>query len=974
MYRIIFKTALTILIILFTGNVFSVFANSDIMGYVKDKQTNTSLPGANIILIGTGFGAATDLNGKYTIENVPPGKYTIRATYIGYESSQSEIEVKENVEQNFSLVPASLEGQTVVVTGQATGQLEAINKQLSSLQIMNAVSSSRIQELPDANVAESVGRLPGVSILRNNGEGDHVVVRGLGPQYNEITINGVQMSSSDPNNRSIDLSLISSNMLNGIQVSKTVTPDMDANVIGGVVNFDLREAQTNGTGKFKYSFLGQGAYNGLSNAQEKFGNYKFAGTVENRFFNDNLGVLVQGTFERRNLSSNELGAVYGPAGNSQTDYFVQNITLDDIFRDRMRGNGVVALDYKLPNGILKLSNLFSTSTTETQDRQQFYNVATGQNTSNFTAIYNKSTLNNITNMLKYEQKAWIFNLKTTLSHSYSETKNPRDWTVIFTTSPAGLTQFGNARNIDPRDVVMAATHDTNSTLLRTIATNSVFVRERNLSAGLDFDTPLYISDMISTIIKFGGKYEYRKRSNDVNVTNGEAFGFASGAAIISQLEAKFPWFRDLGDGLRVSMSPFIDRQFDYGTFLRGEYKMLYPLNYSRLQEMMDYVYENQLPGNITYNNNIGSSLTNDYWGKEYISSAYVMATINVGQTLTIVPGVRYQQLKTTYMGVQGLQGPNSSSDYEHRLVTYTAYHPYWLPDVMLRYKPLDWFDVRLAYTNTLSYPDYTSLSPRINVFSSAGVLQWNGFKLNPIRSRNYDAYFSFYENTIGLFTVGAFLKQIKDLIYAYSFNPPTADKLAEYYPEWTDRKPSQAGVTVSTFVNNPYRIDDYGMELDWQTHLWYLPGSLSGIVMRVNYTHIFSKAEYPYEFTTSTFPRRYIDTSYNAPLLYQPDDILNFTIGYDYEGFSIRLSSIYSAKIFTGPTQWPQLRAYTSAYNKWDISIKQKLPYFESLEIFCNLNNFNSADDESVISASTGVPSRIQSYYYMIEFGLRGQF
>ena len=144
--------------------------------------------------------------------------------------------------------------------------------------------------------------------------------------------------------------------------------------------------------------------------------------------------------------------------------------------------------------------------------------------------------------------------------------------------------------------------------------------------------------------------------------------------------------------------------------------------------------------------------------------------------------------------------------------------------------------------------------------------------------------------------------------------------------------------------------------------------------MRVNYTHIFSKAEYPYEFTTSTFPRRYIDTSYNAPLLYQPDDILNFTIGYDYEGFSIRLSSIYSAKIFTGPTQWPQLRAYTSAYNKWDISIKQKLPYFESLEIFCNLNNFNSADDESVISASTGVPSRIQSYYYMIEFGLRGQF
>ena len=293
---------------------------------------------------------------------------------------------------------------------------------------------------------------------------------------------------------------------------------------------------------------------------------------------------------------------------------------------------------------------------------------------------------------------------------------------------------------------------------------------------------------------------------------------------------------------------------------------------------MDYVYENQLPGNITYNHNIGASLTNDYWGQEDISAAYVMATINVGQTLTIVPGVRYQQLKTTYTGVQGLQGPNSSSDYEHRLVTYTAYHPYWLPGLVLRFKPLDWFDVRLAYSNTLSYPDYASLSPRINVFSSASTLQWNGFKLEPIRSKNYDIYLSFYENTIGLFTAGAFLKQITNLIYAYNFNPPTADRLAEYYPEWTERTPSQAGVIVSTYINNPYRIDNYGMELDWQTHFWYLPEPLSGLIMSVNYTHIFSKAEYPYEYTTSTFPRRYIDTSYYAPLLYQPDDIVNLTI------------------------------------------------------------------------------------------------
>jgi TonB-dependent receptor len=976
MYRIIFNPGIIILIILFMGNAVSISANSDIEGYVRDAQANAALPGANVILLETSLGAATDVEGKYVIRNVPPGSYTVRVTYVGYESVQMVIQVGDNIklEQDFNLEPVSLEGETIVVTAQATGQKEAINKQLSSLQILNAVSSARIQELPDANAAESVGRLPGVSILRSGGEGDRVVVRGLAPQYNEITINGVKLSSSDQNNRSVDLSMISSNMLEAIQVSKTVSADMDANVIGGVVNFDLREAQANETGAFKYNFLLQGAYNGLPNAQEKYGNYKLVGTAENRFFDSRLGVFVQGSFERRNLSSNELGAVYGSAGNSQVDYLVQNITLDDIFRDRIRGNGVLSLDYKLSDGVIKFSNLFSTGTTETNDRQQFYNVTTGQNTSNFTANYYKSTLNSITNLLKYERQIWLFNTVATLSHSYSETKNPKDWSVVFTTSPAGLTQFGNARNVNPVDVVQAATHDTNVTLLRTISTNYGFTRERILSAGLDFDTPLYLSNSISAVIKFGAKYQYQKRSNDINVTNGEPFGLVSGGAIISQLQSAFPWFEHLpGDNLRVSMSPFIDRSYDYGEFLKGDYKLLYPLDFSRLQSMMDYVYDNQLPLNATYNYNIGASLTNDYWGQEDISAAYLMATINVGQLLTITPGIRYQQLKTVYTGVQGLQGPTSYADYEHRFIKYTAYHPYWLPNLIVRFKPLDWFDVRLAYSNTLSYPDYASLSPRINVVST-GTLQWNGFKLNPIESKNYDVYLSFYENKIGLFTAGAFLKQIKNLIYAYNFYPPTAEKLAEYYPEWAERTPSIAGPNVSTYINNSYTIDNYGIELDWQTHFWYLPGPLSGLVMSVNFTHIFSKAEYPYELTTSTFPRRYIDTSYFAPLLYQPDDIVNLTIGYDFKGFSIRLSSIYSSKIFTGPTQWPQLRAYTSAYNKWDISLKQDLPFVEGLEVFCNMNNISSAEDESVISAPTKVPSRKQSYYYMIELGLRGQF
>lgn len=249
MSKIIFVPLL--MIFLFAVNAFPAAAPSSVEGYVRDAQTNEPLIGTNVILMGTSLGAATDINGKYTIRNIPEGTYTIRATYIGYKFSQFKIEIKggQHISQDFKLEPESIEGQAVVVTGQASGQLGAINQQLTSDQIVNAVSAARIQELPDANAAESIGRLPGISVLRSGGEANEVVIRGLAPKFNRILINGVELTSSNPDNASIDLSMISSNMLEGMEVKKTVTPDMNADVIGGTVNLELREAKVSPTGK-----------------------------------------------------------------------------------------------------------------------------------------------------------------------------------------------------------------------------------------------------------------------------------------------------------------------------------------------------------------------------------------------------------------------------------------------------------------------------------------------------------------------------------------------------------------------------------------------------------------------------------------------------------------------------------------------------------------------------------------------------
>jgi hypothetical protein len=137
------------------------------------------------MLVKTSLGASTDIDGRYTIRDVPPRSYTLRATYIGYREKEVAVEVKEGetIKQDFKLTAVGVEGEEVVVTAQAAGQKEAINRQLSSMPIVNIVSRARIQELPDANAAESVSRLPGVSLIRTGGEGSKVVIRGLSPQY-----------------------------------------------------------------------------------------------------------------------------------------------------------------------------------------------------------------------------------------------------------------------------------------------------------------------------------------------------------------------------------------------------------------------------------------------------------------------------------------------------------------------------------------------------------------------------------------------------------------------------------------------------------------------------------------------------------------------------------------------------------------------------------------------------------------------
>jgi TonB-dependent receptor len=386
-----------------------------------------------------------------------------------------------------------------------------------------------------------------------------------------------------------------------------------------------------------------------------------------------------------------------------------------------------------------------------------------------------------------------------------------------------------------------------------------------------------------------------------------------------------------------------------------------------LRDNLGYIAANG--GSIAFATDNFLSTTNNYDGEEDQSAAYAMATIEVGPQITVIPGVRYQHITTTYSGIQGVESPVAYQAYQHFDTTVTQRHGYWLPNLSLRYRPLTWCDLRLAYSQTLSYPDYNAIIPRIDVATSS--ISYNNAELVPSLSNNFDAYVSFYDNSIGLFTVGGFLKRIDNFIYPWTFYA-SGSALARYYPSrYLGSSPPTGTYRVTSYVNDSYRIENWGIEFDWQTHFWYLPAPLSGIVLNVNFTHIFSKAEYPYvDVQSNGRVITYTDTSFTDRLLYQPDNIFNLSLGYDLGGFSARVSVLYQADIFTGPNYWPQLRTNTSPYTRWDLSVKQDLPWY-GVQVFAAINNINGASDVSVIQSATGVPRAQQQYGMTADLGIR---
>ena len=364
-----FKFNVLVLVLILIVSASNIYGAGNIKGVVTDSLSNDPLYGANIILVGTALGAASGFQGEFTVTNIPAGDYVLRVSYIGYERKELELTIMDGktIELDIALAQEIYEGEEVIITAQAQGQAAAINQQVNSNTIVNVVSKDKIESLPDANIAESIGRLPGVAIQRDAGEGSKVIVRGLSPKFNSITVNGQRIPATDPDNRSVDLSMISQDILEGIEVYKALTPDKDGDAIGGTVNLVTKSAPSD----LRMTVKAQGGYNHL---EDDFEQYKVSINASDRFFNDKVGLLASGSAQRANRSSDVLDATYLGGTSSSPEIDVENINLADIKETRDRYSAGLNLDFKYTNGVIYWNNFYGRTERDELRRRKRYRV------------------------------------------------------------------------------------------------------------------------------------------------------------------------------------------------------------------------------------------------------------------------------------------------------------------------------------------------------------------------------------------------------------------------------------------------------------------------------------------------------------------------------------------------------------------------------------------------------------------------
>lgn len=901
----------------------------NVRGRVTDVN-GSPLPGAEI-RASSGQRAVTGSNGEFSLVGLPDGQVDLTVSYLGLPDVSQTVAVRADQTTRIDIVlgDAGADGvatvDEVIVFGAITdGVARSLNQQRSSQATINVLSADAIGRYPDPNVAESLQRVQGVAIQRDQGEGRYINVRGAPSAFTAVSVDGVTVPAVDPGTRAVDLDTLPSDIVASVEVSKTLLPRQDADSIAGAVNINTRSP---------FARRGLGMSGHLGGSYNDYGGHDArAGlTVSNQFGPDQtLGGLISLSFSETNRRPSNLENAW-TYDSGQGVYVIEETLFKNYQTRRTRQAMTGALEWR-PNDNVRAWLRGSYAQFEDDEYRNTLMFALGDGSlqpgaTDTTATYNNVRLyrqlrhriqNNEITTLAVGAKRFLGNggeWSFDLSWANSEQTYPNRNEIVYrtgnrTVSYDATDHYAPTYSVftDPSGYYLnPANYAFRENTFRSNTT-----QQEDVALRTDLELPGDFGGRSMTWA-FGLKYASRDIDADEERQRSRLASDSPGslASILTNQEAQ-----------------------NFGYFL----------GYRIDADLADAYFAAH---RATSARRMPDSVTADYQAQEDILAGYGQASFDAGDTHVIV-GLRVEQ--TSFDGSAPTYSTDGTTE-TYGTARESRDQTHLFPNLTLRHEFSDRLIGRFALTRSISRPEFDQIVPRRAEETNGTDIAYEigNPDLKPTLSNNVDAGLEYYFASLGVASVNAFYKDLSDYRYVLTY----ADTI------------TIGATTYNAEFEAPINAPDghlAGIELNWQQKFTFLPGWASGLGVFANYT--WTDAEIT---TAQAHGGR---TRFSLPG--QSDRNYNLSVFYENAGFSARLS-------YTSRSDYlEEIDADNPGLDLW-VEGREQLDFTTSYQVGHGLEVFAEAKN---LTDSAGVRyygARVRTYEYEkfgsnLYLGLRYKF
>jgi TonB-dependent receptor len=872
-------------------------AQGTLTGSVTDASNGLNITGALVRIDAIQRETATDRTGRFTLVGLPAGTHTVRVRYLGYTPVTREVAITNGGKTSIAvkISPATTTLGTVVVTESRIGQAAALSQQLNAPNVTNVVSADQIGRFPDANVGDALKRIPGVTVALDQGEARFGSIRGTEPRFNSVMVNGERVPSAEAEVRQVQLDLIPADMVQALEVNKTLTPEMDADAIGGSVNVVTRAAPSG----FRFSTTAGSGQNVIRGQHILLG----SALVGNRFFSDRLGAIVSASYNNQDYGSDNKEGVWDRTAGGQAYMNEFDVRRYDV--QRVRRSISASLDYRLtPTSTVYFRSLYNSRDDWENRFRARYILDEPDLAGNQTAEIRRQTKgggpgSRLRDARLEDQRTQSHQLAGEhLLNNFAQL----DWSAQIgrasETRPDERYIEWRRTNVDitpnysdeqtPRFTpVNAADVAPGAFTFRRIEVLDSYTKDEDVNGRIDLALPFREGN---STVKLGLRLRDKEKARSNSFSRAVPVTPADFANMTLTGSGDFTYDRNYAG------------PYQYGVFSSPGYLAGLDIND---------------PAQFTLDDRPEEFAAGNFDATERITAGYAQLTQRLSPRLSAIVGVRMEQTKVDYNGFE--------YDIDNDAVTPTAGGQSYsdvLPSLNLRYDLDARTVIRAAWTNTLARPNYFDLVPYREISIDDNELATGNPDLKTTRSMNIDVMAERYFESVGLVSVGVFYKDITDFIFNFTrFNE--IDPVSGLTFSQISRPENGAGASLT------------GVEFAVQRQLDMLPGGFRWLGVYANYTYNSSSVE------GVTLAGRDIS---GLPLLGTAEHSGNLSLSYDPPKGSVRLAFNYQSESLDAGEGGYNEEAF---FDRWadkrlDIDFNANWQVTPKARWFLEVNNLNN--------------------------------